>query len=572
MFVRKRFTLLVALLLISSLAVPGELLAAPKMKSGPRARAQGAARPLGSIWGILLHSTQGFPKGDLSILSRSSKVSAHYLVMPNGTIHNLVSLRKTAYHAGRGRLAGRTGNLNRGLIGIEISNRSIPGRDVAYPEAQLEAVDWLIESIDGRMGKRLPIYGHKEVVRYPGGWRKSDPNGPFPLQQYKRNRKHTREPIYLQVGPYEKKNIRAFADRLAAAQKKAEVRQFKKSQSKVVRLRGGGHVYRVGPLSSKQALKEAARAAKLVPSGKVKILGGVEYPPSSAGPRPRGSYLQIGPYEKGNLDGVVDRMTAAQRRAKVTRFRKSQVKVVRLKKGGHVLRIGPIGRKGVRREALRAQSIVPSGKVRVLERGKALPYRPKAVRKKRPGSVLQVGPFEKKNLETFLERMTDAQRRAKVGRFQKEQVKIVPLRKGGHVLRVGPVSRKRVRHEAGRAQHFVPSGKVRVIEKGKALTYKVKVKYRKPADPRKESPAGSEKPSTGEARDAVKTDGKEQKRSASQTQRDGAARVREGDGERGRTGPPRVKRQTPERESFPPKDLNLKMLELLAKGYSLSGD
>ena len=159
---------------------------------GPMARGLGPPRELSEVWGILLHSTQGVPRGDMRVLSRSSKISVHFLVLPNGEIHQLVRLARVAYHAGRGELDGHRGNLNRGLVGIEVSNPSKPGHDVAYPSVQLRAVDRVISIIDQRLGRRVPIFGHKDVIRYPGGWRKTDPEGDFPLRAYKKYRQHNR--------------------------------------------------------------------------------------------------------------------------------------------------------------------------------------------------------------------------------------------------------------------------------------------------------------------------------------------------------------------------------------------
>lgn len=159
---------------------------------GPMARAQGATRRLPQVWGILLHSTEGVPRGDLRLLSRSSRVSVHFLVMPDGHIRQLVPLARVAFHAGSGELGGHSGNLNEGLVGIEVSNPSKPGRDFPYPAVQLKAVDQVIKIIDRRLGRRVPIFGHKDVVRYPGGWRKTDPEGAFPLRAYKLYRRHSR--------------------------------------------------------------------------------------------------------------------------------------------------------------------------------------------------------------------------------------------------------------------------------------------------------------------------------------------------------------------------------------------
>ncbi len=66
---------------------------------------------------------------------------------------------------------------------------------VPFPEAQLNALDELIAYLDGVKGG-LPIFGHKDVD--PD--RKSDPNPPFPLDLYKKNRRHAGGT----VAPYER--------------------------------------------------------------------------------------------------------------------------------------------------------------------------------------------------------------------------------------------------------------------------------------------------------------------------------------------------------------------------------
>ncbi len=172
--------------------LPAQVRPSPKpvFTVGPMAKAQGNSRRFSDIWGILLHSTQGSPRGDLRTLSRSKRVSAHFLVLPNGHIRQLVPLRRVAFHAGRGRLGGHVGKLNEGLIGIEVSNRSKSGLLVPFPEVQLKAIDETIRIIDRRLGRRVPIYGHREVLRLPGGWHKTDPDGGFPLKDYKKYRRH----------------------------------------------------------------------------------------------------------------------------------------------------------------------------------------------------------------------------------------------------------------------------------------------------------------------------------------------------------------------------------------------
>ena len=75
-----------------------------------------------------------------------SKVSAHYLVEENGTVHALVDEKECAWHAGVSFWRGQH-NVNPISIGIEIAN---PGHEWGYqpfPEAQMKAVAALAANI-----------------------------------------------------------------------------------------------------------------------------------------------------------------------------------------------------------------------------------------------------------------------------------------------------------------------------------------------------------------------------------------------------------------------------------------
>lgn len=187
-----------------------------KIDATHHSRAHGGHRGYSEIWGILLHSTEGYPDGDLGILTRSESVSAHYLIQPDGTIYNLVPPTVVAYHAGRGILAGHVLNLNHGLIGIEMSNPSSPGHSYPYPVVQLEALDFLIKFLDELLGRRVAIWGHKDVIRLPGRWRKTDPDGPFPLANYKRWRRHAPVDFHVWVGNFARTRLVRILDKLAA--------------------------------------------------------------------------------------------------------------------------------------------------------------------------------------------------------------------------------------------------------------------------------------------------------------------------------------------------------------------
>ncbi len=286
------------------------------------------------MWGILLHSTQGTPQGDLRTLSKSRNVSAHFLVLPNGDIHQLVPLSRIAYHAGRGRLAGHAGNLNGGLIGIEVSNASKPWRSVPYPKAQLESVDRLIKIIDRRLGRRVPVFGHKEMIRYPGGWRKTDPNGDFPLKAFKRYRRHAA---------------------VATRTKKA---------------RAGSAVNSV-PTSPTAAATETAHAKETSTSATVR------QPRTRLQPKSE-TYLEIGPMvTQDELIGAWNSIVDAQQRDGVPAFAPQQRQI--LKKGDrYISRIGPLDVYRAAYNLLRARRLLPEDKLRLVRFTRLVPAAPKA--------------------------------------------------------------------------------------------------------------------------------------------------------------------------------------------------
>ncbi|MHA6722911.1 N-acetylmuramoyl-L-alanine amidase [Sphingomonas sp. RS2018] len=114
----------------------------------------------------------------------AAKVSSHYLVYEDGTIHRLVAEDKRAWHAGKSHWRGLT-DLNASSIGIEIVN---PGHEfdyVPYPDAQIEAVIRLVADIKDRHGiTRGNIVGHSDIA--PA--RKRDPGELFPWYRLARLR------------------------------------------------------------------------------------------------------------------------------------------------------------------------------------------------------------------------------------------------------------------------------------------------------------------------------------------------------------------------------------------------
>jgi N-acetylmuramoyl-L-alanine amidase len=109
----------------------------------------------------------------------AAKVSAHYLIDEDGTIHALVPEARRAWHAGVAHWAGAA-DINARSIGIELVN---PGHEFGYrafPEAQIGALAPLCHSI--LMRHPIPsarVLGHSDVA--PA--RKEDPGELFPWKR-----------------------------------------------------------------------------------------------------------------------------------------------------------------------------------------------------------------------------------------------------------------------------------------------------------------------------------------------------------------------------------------------------
>jgi N-acetylmuramoyl-L-alanine amidase len=111
-----------------------------------------------------------------------AKVSAHYLVEEDGRIFSLVDEERRAWHAGISHWAG-VDNVNDNSIGIEVVN---PGHEWGYrafPQAQVDALLYLVEKIC--VGHKIPssrVVGHSDVAPM----RKEDPGELFPWDQLAR--------------------------------------------------------------------------------------------------------------------------------------------------------------------------------------------------------------------------------------------------------------------------------------------------------------------------------------------------------------------------------------------------
>ncbi len=136
-------------------------------------------RPNGVKPSILLMHYTGMETMEAArerLSSPDSTVSAHYLVDEDGTIFDLVSEEKRAWHAGVSFWAGET-DINSYSIGVEIVN---PGHEwgyKAFPDVQMEAVKDLSCDIMGRH-QIENVLGHSDVAPE----RKIDPGELFDWQ------------------------------------------------------------------------------------------------------------------------------------------------------------------------------------------------------------------------------------------------------------------------------------------------------------------------------------------------------------------------------------------------------
>ncbi|WP_350334968.1 peptidoglycan recognition protein family protein [Coralliovum pocilloporae] len=130
---------------------------------------------------IILHYT-GMPSAEAALRWLSieeSQVSCHYFIHADGSIIQLVSEDKRAWHAGRSFWQGNT-DLNSCSIGIEIHN---PGHEhgyEAFPQIQIDAVIALCDDICSRRSIAVDrVLAHSDIA--PD--RKQDPGELFPWHQ-----------------------------------------------------------------------------------------------------------------------------------------------------------------------------------------------------------------------------------------------------------------------------------------------------------------------------------------------------------------------------------------------------
>lgn len=106
------------------------------------------------------------------------RVSAHYLIDTDGTVHNVVDEAYTAWHAGVSYWRGITG-LNAQSIGIELQNKGVQFGYTPFPPSQIAALLTVLEGIFARHPIDVRnVVAHSDIA--PA--RKIDPGELFPWQ------------------------------------------------------------------------------------------------------------------------------------------------------------------------------------------------------------------------------------------------------------------------------------------------------------------------------------------------------------------------------------------------------
>lgn len=134
---------------------------------------------------LVLHYT-GMKSGHAALdrlCDTKAKVSSHYVVEEDGTVHKLVDCKFRAWHAGKSIWRGRE-NINDCSIGIEIVN---PGHEYGYkkfPKKQMNSVISLCQSLIEKYPiDQRNIVGHSDIA--PA--RKQDPGELFDWELLAKN-------------------------------------------------------------------------------------------------------------------------------------------------------------------------------------------------------------------------------------------------------------------------------------------------------------------------------------------------------------------------------------------------
>jgi N-acetylmuramoyl-L-alanine amidase len=124
---------------------------------------------------IIHHTAQNSCEATLKTFTlQRTKVSAHYVICKDGTIHHMLNDYLRAWQAGNSKW-GNFSDLNSSSIGIELDNNGFE----AFPPAQITSLIKLLDTLQRKYSIPTPNFiGHADIA--PG--RKVDPNAFFPWQ------------------------------------------------------------------------------------------------------------------------------------------------------------------------------------------------------------------------------------------------------------------------------------------------------------------------------------------------------------------------------------------------------
>ena len=138
-------------------------------------------RPEGAVIDMLVVHYTGMRSAEAALdrlRDPEAKVSAHYLIDEDGTLHRLVAEEMRAWHAGVSHWRGAT-DINSRSVGIELVN---PGHEFGYrafPDVQMAAFrDLALEILARHPIPAGNVVGHSDVAPT----RKTDPGEFFPWQ------------------------------------------------------------------------------------------------------------------------------------------------------------------------------------------------------------------------------------------------------------------------------------------------------------------------------------------------------------------------------------------------------
>jgi N-acetylmuramoyl-L-alanine amidase len=124
---------------------------------------------------IIHHTAQNSCEQTLKTFTlERTKVSAHYVICKDGTIHHMLNDYLRAWQAGISRWGNFT-DINSSSIGIELDNNG----NEPFPESQITSLVKLLDTLKRNYSIPTPNFiGHADVA--PG--RKNDPSAFFPWQ------------------------------------------------------------------------------------------------------------------------------------------------------------------------------------------------------------------------------------------------------------------------------------------------------------------------------------------------------------------------------------------------------